>query len=179
MNLQVEDGKYYFRGDGVVVGPARLLGRGAVGPYHWQVGGHAYTHGGEYSSLGSHAKDLVAEVPGEEVTIRVAAGTEDGSPAGSTAADYAPLYDILDEATLQASSGKGKERHANGKPFLRQPIMETGRIVGPGFALGQVMKKAGEAKGMADRGEREAAVREILGAIVYAAAAALLIRETE
>lgn len=92
-------------------------------------------------------------------------------------AAYGCLQGILDDAYAQAARGKGKERHANDKPFNDQPIMEVGRIVGPGFALGQVMKKAGEAKGMADRGDADAAERELLGAIVYAAAAVLLIRE--
>lgn len=90
---------------------------------------------------------------------------------------YGALRDVLDEAFLQAAEGKGKERHANGRPFHRQPIMEVSRIVGPGFAAGQVMKKTGEAVGMVSRGERAAAERELLGAIVYAAAAVLLIRE--
>ena len=92
-------------------------------------------------------------------------------------AAYGALQGVLDDAYAQAAHGKGKERHANDKPFLDQPIMGIGRTVGPGFALGQVMKKAGEAKGMADRGDADAAERELLGAIVYAAAAVLLIRE--
>lgn len=92
---------------------------------------------------------------------------------------YGALRDVLDEAFMQAASGKGAERHANGRPFHRQPIMEVGRIVGPGFAAGQVMKKAGEAIGMVRRQELGAAERELLGVIVYAAAAIILIREKE
>jgi hypothetical protein len=91
--------------------------------------------------------------------------------------DYTPLTRVLEAAHAQASSGKGVERHGNGRDFTSQPIMEIGRMVGPGFALGQAMKKAQEAAGMIQRGERDAAERELLGAIVYVAAAVVLIRE--
>jgi hypothetical protein len=91
---------------------------------------------------------------------------------------YASLQSILAEAYQQASQGKGRERHQRGDtPFLEQPIMTIGRVVGHGFQLGQVMKKTDEAAGMLDRGERQAARRELLGAIVYLAAAVLMIDE--
>ena len=86
---------------------------------------------------------------------------------------YLPLSRVLDLALAQASSGKGAERHGNGKPFDQQPMMEIGRMVGPGFCLGQAMKKAQEAWRM----EPEAAKREILGAINYLAGAYLLLDE--
>lgn len=91
--------------------------------------------------------------------------------------DYAALQSVLDEAFLQSAEGKGNARHANDKPFDKQPILEIGRMVGPGFAAGQIMKKAQEAIGMAARGETEAAANELLGAIVYAASAVVLVRE--
>lgn len=102
-----------------------------------------------------------------------------GSPPVSEVKDleYSSLEEILRQAFDQASSGKGRERHANGRPFDRQPIMETSRMVGLGFPAGQVMKKAQEACGMADRGQLHEAERELLGVIVYAAAAVLLVRE--
>lgn len=90
---------------------------------------------------------------------------------------YAPLRSILDAAYNQASLGKGKERHANDRPFLQQPIMEITRMHGLGFVTGQASKKAQEAIGMMSRGEHAAAERELLGAIVYLAAAALRVRE--
>ena len=74
---------------------------------------------------------------------------------------------------------KGKERHARGKPFDKQPIMEISRMVGPGYATGQAMKKLQEAKSMMDRGQLAAAKAEALGAINYSAAFFLLIEETE
>lgn len=91
--------------------------------------------------------------------------------------DYSVLHGILREAFIQSAHGKGKERHANDKPFEHQPIMEIGRVCGPGFPAGQAIKKTGEALGMVKRGDREAAVRELLGSIVYAAATVALIRE--
>lgn len=86
---------------------------------------------------------------------------------------YTTLRDILNEAYDQAATGKGKDRHANDRPWSAQPIAEIGRMVGVGFNLGQAMKKLQEASRM----EGEAAVRELLGAIVYAASAIMLIRE--
>lgn len=91
--------------------------------------------------------------------------------------DYIKLRSILDRAYDQAASGKGKERHANDKPFDKQPIAEIGRMVGTGYNLGQAMKKAQEAQGMANRGEKDKAAHELLGAINYLASAIMLIEE--
>lgn len=93
--------------------------------------------------------------------------------------DYADLIHALDAAISQAAAGKGKERHANGRPFSQQPIMEIGRMVGPGYQIGQAMKKGQEAMGMHARGERDRARAELLGAINYMAAAWLLIGESK
>ena len=90
---------------------------------------------------------------------------------------YAPLRRVLDAAYDQAANGKGKERHANDKPFTAQPIMEIARMVGPGYQLWQAMKKAQEAGGMLDRGQHDRAKAELLGAINYLAACYLLIEE--
>jgi len=96
---------------------------------------------------------------------------------------YLPLATVLRDALEQAQSGKGKERHARGDtPFVRQPILEIGRMVGLGFQTGQAVKKAQEAIGMAARETpegRAAAVRELLGAINYLAAAVIQIREVD
>jgi hypothetical protein len=88
---------------------------------------------------------------------------------------YAPLRRALDLALEQAAEGKGKERHANDKPFDQQPMMEIGRMVGHGFCLGQAIKKAQESSRM----EPDAAKRELLGAINYLAGAYLLLEEIE
>lgn len=83
--------------------------------------------------------------------------------------DYETLFGTLMDAFLQAASGKGRERHAGGQPWLAQPIFAIGDLFGPGFNAGQVAKKLHEAIQMAERGNKEAARREALGAIIYAA----------
>lgn len=92
-------------------------------------------------------------------------------------AGYEPLAAVLQQALDQAQAGKGRERHANGRPFDRQPIMEIGRMVGIGYPAGQAKKKTQEAVGMLNRDEPDRAVAELLGAINYLAAAIMLIRE--
>ena len=89
---------------------------------------------------------------------------------------YEPLAAVLQEAIDQAAKGKGKERHQqNDRPFLRQPICEIPRMVGPAGSAYQVMKKTQEAMRLpADR-----AIVELLGAINYAAATIIVIRENE
>lgn len=82
---------------------------------------------------------------------------------------YAPLRAALLGALEQAAYGKGRERHANDLPFLSQPLFDTMRSHGVGFATGQAAKKLAESHGM----DSDAAVHEIYGAIVYAAAAAI------
>lgn len=92
---------------------------------------------------------------------------------------YGPLGTVLNAAYDQAAVGKGKDRHARGKAFLEQPIMEIGRMVGPGYATGQAMKKLQEANAMAGRGQFDAALAELLGAINYCAAAYILVDEAK
>lgn len=95
----------------------------------------------------------------------------------NTEPGYEPLAGVLQEALDQAQHGKGKDRHAVtqgvARPFDRQPILEIGRMAGPGFDVGQAMKKAHEACELPP----DRAVAELLGAINYLAAAVMLIRE--
>lgn len=86
---------------------------------------------------------------------------------------YHDLRRVLALAINQAENGKGKDRHANGRPFAQQPLMEISRMVGSGYALGQAMKKAQESI----RLPPDMAMAELLGAINYLAAAYLLIEE--
>lgn len=90
------------------------------------------------------------------------------------APQYATLRRVLDHALEQASVGKGAARHAQpGVPFEEQPLVQICQWLGSNhFALGQAIKKLTESS----RLPREAALREILGAINYAAAA-FLVRE--
>ena len=95
--------------------------------------------------------------------------------------EYSALTMVLEAAYAQASRGKGMERHANGKPFDKQPMIEIGRMLSSTCdgQIYQVIKKAQEASGMIARGEFDAAQRELLGAINYAAGAVVLIRDRE
>lgn len=93
-----------------------------------------------------------------------------------------PLWQVLHAAHNQATEGKGKERHGGDTPFIEQPIMAIQRMLEGSPVDGhlfQVMKKAQEAGRMAKRGNGEAAVRELYGVIVYAAAAVTRLEEQE
>jgi len=92
-----------------------------------------------------------------------------------TVPGYENLARILQGAYNQSAKGKGKHRHANNKPFEKQPIMAIGGMVGVGGHTYQVCKKAQEATSMVAREEYDAAIAEMRGVIVYAAAAILLI----
>ena len=92
---------------------------------------------------------------------------------------YESLGRILQTAYDQSAKGKGKKRHANNKPFEKQPIMAIGGMVGVGGHTYQVCKKAQEATSMVAREEYDAAIAELRGVIVYAAAAILLIEGME
>lgn len=88
--------------------------------------------------------------------------------------DYADLLKVLDKAYRQAAEGKGKQRHARGRPFKSQSIMEDQRLFGsPVGALTQVRKKALESQRLFELYGGPRAAEEMLGAIVNAAAAAL------
>jgi hypothetical protein len=124
--------------------------------------------GHEESSASASASDTISNQEGENLM----SFNNKEEPTG-----YEDLEEILHEAFLQASEGKGRERHADNLPFLQQDIIQitslTG-ILGPAY---QVIKKIKEAGRMLKRGERDKAVIEILGAIVYAAAIGIAIKK--
>jgi hypothetical protein len=85
---------------------------------------------------------------------------------------YEGLAAILDEALAQAQSGKGKDRHArDGQRFEDQPIFAINQLLGSldGNAY-QIIKKVSEAVGQIRKGNAAGGRRDLLGAIVYAAA---------
>ena len=86
---------------------------------------------------------------------------------------YESLGAVLAKAIEQAALGKGKERHATGEPFDKQPICAVTRRVGYGYPLGQAEKKIEESQ----RLDTDAAVFELLGAINYLAAAVICLEE--
>lgn len=85
---------------------------------------------------------------------------------------YGELLRITLDAVGQAAVGKGRERHAvDGVAWPSQPIVEETELLGPGFPIGQVRKKAREAMRFLDHGAHDQAAHELRGLIVYAAAA--------
>lgn len=87
------------------------------------------------------------------------------------------LRRTLDAAYHQAMHGKGQVRHGGGKPFEEQPIFTIAELLDGcinGHAY-QAIKKIQEAARMAKAGQRDAARRELMGAIVYAAAADMIL----
>lgn len=94
-----------------------------------------------------------------------------------SAPGYEKLATVLARAFDQAANGKGKERHADDKPFHEQPMQLIADKRGIGFILGQADKKSEEAQGMLNRGQKEACVKELLGAIVYLAGAVIFVEK--
>lgn len=88
-------------------------------------------------------------------------------PADTTIQDYACLQEVLSRAYEQAATGKGAQRHAQAQRFDEQPMQKLIDLYGVGFAFGQAGKKMQESQ----RLDRDAGVRELLGAIVYIAGA--------
>jgi len=82
-------------------------------------------------------------------------------------AQYHKLLRVLNEAYIQASVGKGKERHATSEAFEKQHMVRGGQLFGVGGPLFQAHKKIEECVRL-DKASRR---RELLGAIVYIAGA--------
>lgn len=92
---------------------------------------------------------------------------------------YRPLIEVLIDAANHAALGKGKERHAGEKAFVDQPMLTITRRYGLGFPFGQAEKKLEEAHRMVERGQTDAAIREMLGAINYIAGAVIYVYELD
>lgn len=91
---------------------------------------------------------------------------------------YEDLAEVLHDALMQSAGGKGKERHGkDGLPFSEQRIMLVAKDHGLGYLTGQAAKKLGEAHRLLELKGPEAAQAEILGAIVYSAAAVLHLKQ--
>lgn len=89
---------------------------------------------------------------------------------------YEPLFLELMTALQQLQRGKGVERHARNLTFMDQPIITLSKLCGAGGPAQQVMKKTQEAMGMHTRGEHDAAIAELHGAMNYLAATILTIK---
>ena len=93
---------------------------------------------------------------------------------------YNVLRDVFASAVEQASGGKGKERHANGSPFVDQPILAITRLLTghPCGALAyQAIKKIIEAGRLVELKGTDAAVAELRGAMNYIAAMVIYLEE--
>ena len=89
---------------------------------------------------------------------------------------YASLERVLLDAMIQASNGKGKERHAGeGEHYEDQVMCEITRRLGPGYPLGQAVKKIIESQRLGG----DAGVQELLGAINYIAGAIIVLQEQQ
>lgn len=89
---------------------------------------------------------------------------------------HASLERVFALAVEQSKSGKGADRHGNGEDLDNQPIFTLNRPLGTNHgALFQVLKKTTESAKLASTGRVEMAKNELLGAMVYAAAAYLLL----
>lgn len=108
----------------------------------------------------------------EERMRQIKANKETQQPV--PAPGYEKLANVLVRAHDQAAYGKGHERHATGQPFHEQPILTLTRLYGTGFAFGQAGKKMQESQ----RLPKDAAVRELLGAMNYIAASIIYLEES-
>lgn len=112
---------------------------------------------------------------GEKRMEEIGRNSNDGLHYAAIGAQAVKGYDSLHRVLLaaydQASTGKGRERHANDLAFDDQPMQKLIDLYGVGFAHGQAAKKMQEAQGMLARGEIDRAIHEMLGAIVYSAGA--------
>ena len=89
---------------------------------------------------------------------------------------YESLADVLIRAYTQAAKGKGAERHATDKAFHEQPMQSISELLGSHTGLTyQAMKKIQESQRMG----KEAAVRELLGAINYCAGAIIFLERED
>jgi hypothetical protein len=95
-------------------------------------------------------------------------------PAPMSAPGYEKLAEVLERAYEQAARGKGRERHAGpGEPFHEQVMLEGARRFGVGALLFQAFKKSEESQ----RLPHDAAVKELLGGIVYLAGAVIALEQ--
>ena len=88
---------------------------------------------------------------------------------------YEALEQVLNEALEQAAAGKGKERHAQDKPFDEQPMQLISELIGDTHGMAfQAIKKLQESL----RLPTDRAIREQLGAINYIAGMVIMLRKS-
>lgn len=124
----------------------------------------------EIPAAAKHVPAPEFEMTQEEVNAWVTGAIWAKAKRAAVLPGYEKLAAILDEALERAQAGKGKERHANGKPFHEQPIValnvDLGTVDG---ALYQVLKKLHESKRLPPdrrRAERLDAINYIVASIL-------------
>lgn len=136
-----------------------------AGDNHFIKVNHIYDVVSEYEDLICIIDERNEKVPYHKSRFEVV--EEDSS--------YSSLKRVLDMAYDQASSGKGKERHANNDSFESQPICQIPRYQGSiDFVTGQAIKKCLEVTKLPTV---DAKIRELLGAINYIAAGIIVLQE--
>lgn len=132
---------------------------------------------------------IVPEEMCEKINTKIAMGVE--SEYGEIIHDflyeniykesaYSALEEVLDDALEQSENGKGKERHANDNRYEDQVICVVQRLLKDhpfGGHAYQIIKKTIEAGRLYKIKGKEAAYQEMLGAINYASAMCILIKE--
>lgn len=150
--------------------PGHSIKRGAV-HLTCHSAGDVYADTADLETIDAHVVDFAALM--EIIPLKTPAPRQPVRgciPVTLAVPGYERLADILGQAFQQSAQGKGVERHANGQPWEKQSLITLAEYTGHGGPQYQLMKKTREAGDMANRGEKDAAKREILGAIVYAAA---------
>lgn len=138
-----------------------------------------FTSNGRYSLHGKNPNDIVGLIEDAPAVEQANPCVEDNEESHSSIVMDVPGYEklaaVLQDAYNQAAIGKGRERHANDKPFHEQPMCAISRNLGSiDGLLYQATKKPQEARGLPTRAR---ALAEIYGAINYLAGAAILIEE--
>ena len=92
--------------------------------------------------------------------------------------EYEILFEVLMQAFEQAQSGKGRERHAGARErFEDQEICRGARKCGLGAMAYQARKKSLESIRLYERFGADEALPDVLGAIIYNAAMAIVMQE--
>lgn len=109
-------------------------------------------------------------------TLNAQTGALMASHSDQLKLDYAALDAVLARAWQQAACGKGAERHGQSKSFTEQPMQTISDLLNTQSGmLYQAMKKIQESTRM----DRDAAVRELLGAVNYIAGAIIWLEKQD
>lgn len=117
--LQIEEGKWYRRRDGAVVGPVRKLGP-AETVWRFEVGGEWYREDGSCGSW-FNTIDLVEEVPAPlpQNPVDIAIAAEIDAEAAGVPADPRRAVDIAGKAASLVGGDRDRQHGAKHDNFRR------------------------------------------------------------